>query len=150
MINDVLLMNGYGLYVWSAFVFTLLSFASLYVIIKMFSPISGAHFNPAVSVAFYQNKNIRISIKKNSYNIYLKVSIEILKKRLQKSNKRPLLDKNDIKKTLINLMETREKFYKKADLIIKNEKNMDGLIFKEHRVGLKIKENSFINIHGDI
>jgi len=71
-----------------------------------------------------KNKNIRISIKKNSYNIYLKVSIEILKKRLQKSNKRPLLDKNDIKKTLINLMETREKFYKKADLIIKNEKNI--------------------------
>ena len=70
------------------------------------------------------NKNIRIYIKKNSYNIYLKVSIEILKKRLQKSNKRPLLDKNDIKKTLINLMEKREKFYKKADLIIKNEKNI--------------------------
>ena len=35
MINDILLMNGYGLYVWSAFVFTLLSFASLYVIIKI-------------------------------------------------------------------------------------------------------------------
>ena len=35
MINDILLMNGYGLYVWSAFVFTLLSFASLYVITKI-------------------------------------------------------------------------------------------------------------------
>tara|TARA_E500000331_G_C16632464_1_gene444938 strand:- start:245 stop:451 length:207 start_codon:yes stop_codon:yes gene_type:complete len=28
-------MNGYGLYVWSAFVFTLFSFASLYVVIKI-------------------------------------------------------------------------------------------------------------------
>ena len=35
MINEILLMNGYGLYVWSAFTFTLLSFASLYAIIKI-------------------------------------------------------------------------------------------------------------------
>tara|TARA_B100000963_G_scaffold234970_1_gene205362 strand:+ start:6026 stop:6253 length:228 start_codon:yes stop_codon:yes gene_type:complete len=34
MINDVLNMNGYGLYVWSAFTFTLLSFVSLYLIVK--------------------------------------------------------------------------------------------------------------------
>jgi len=35
MIYDILLMNGYGIYVWSAFAFTLLSFVSLYVIIKI-------------------------------------------------------------------------------------------------------------------
>ena len=35
MITEMFLMNGYGLYVWSAFVFTLLSFASLYVIVKI-------------------------------------------------------------------------------------------------------------------
>ncbi len=34
MINDILIMNGYGLYVWSAFAFTLVSFASLYFITK--------------------------------------------------------------------------------------------------------------------
>ena len=34
MINEILLMNGYGLYVWSAFAFTLVSFASLYFITK--------------------------------------------------------------------------------------------------------------------
>ena len=28
-------MNGYGLYVWSAFLFTLLSFTTLYIIIKV-------------------------------------------------------------------------------------------------------------------
>ena len=35
MINEILFMNGYGLYVWSAFTFTLLSFTSLYVVIKI-------------------------------------------------------------------------------------------------------------------
>lgn len=35
MINEILYMNGYGLYVWSAFLFTLLSFVSLYVLIKI-------------------------------------------------------------------------------------------------------------------
>ena len=34
MINEIIFMNGYGLYVWSAFIFTLLSFTSLYVVIK--------------------------------------------------------------------------------------------------------------------
>ena len=35
MTNELLLMDGYGVYVWSAFVFTLLSFLSLYVIVKI-------------------------------------------------------------------------------------------------------------------
>ena len=34
MINDILYMNGYGLYVWSAFTFTLVSFASLYFVVR--------------------------------------------------------------------------------------------------------------------
>jgi len=35
MINEILLMNGYGLYVWSAFAFTLLSLALLYIVIRV-------------------------------------------------------------------------------------------------------------------
>tara|TARA_S200000501_G_scaffold353094_1_gene372529 strand:- start:724 stop:951 length:228 start_codon:yes stop_codon:yes gene_type:complete len=35
MIYEIFLMNGYGLYVWSAFAFTLLSFISLYLVIKI-------------------------------------------------------------------------------------------------------------------
>ena len=35
MINEMLLMNGYGLYVWSAFLFTLLSFVTLYIVTKI-------------------------------------------------------------------------------------------------------------------
>ena len=30
MINEILVMNGYGLYVWSAFAFTLFNFLILY------------------------------------------------------------------------------------------------------------------------
>ena len=35
MINDIISMNGYGIYVWSAFTFTLISFAALYTVIKI-------------------------------------------------------------------------------------------------------------------
>ena len=35
MINEIFIMKGYGLYVWSAFSFTLISFATLYTLIKI-------------------------------------------------------------------------------------------------------------------
>ena len=35
MINEMIFMKGYGLYVWSAFSFTLISFVTLYVLIKI-------------------------------------------------------------------------------------------------------------------
>ena len=35
MINEIIFMKGYGLYVWSAFSFTLISFATLYILIKI-------------------------------------------------------------------------------------------------------------------
>jgi len=34
MMNEILLMNGYGAYVWSSFIFTLLSFGTLYFVVK--------------------------------------------------------------------------------------------------------------------
>ena len=34
MINEIISMNGYGLYVWSAFSFTLISFGSLFLLTK--------------------------------------------------------------------------------------------------------------------
>ena len=35
MINELIYMNGHGLYVWSAFLFTFISFTSLYVVTKI-------------------------------------------------------------------------------------------------------------------
>ena len=74
------------------------------------------------------NKKISNIIKMSSYNIYLEVNINILKKRLIKSKNRPLIIKKDINKTLKELLIKREGFYKKADLIIKNEANINNTI----------------------
>tara|TARA_B100001057_G_scaffold170444_1_gene171223 strand:+ start:50 stop:277 length:228 start_codon:yes stop_codon:yes gene_type:complete len=35
MIENLFYMNGYGLYVWSAFTFTLVSFLTLFLVIKI-------------------------------------------------------------------------------------------------------------------
>ena len=35
MINEIIFMKGYGLFVWSGFSFTLISFATLYTVIKI-------------------------------------------------------------------------------------------------------------------
>ena len=70
------------------------------------------------------SKKVRNSIKKNSYNIYLNVDVDILIKRLRNSKTRPLIYNKSLKKELINLINKREKYYQKADLIIKNEKNI--------------------------
>ena len=35
MINELISMNGYGAYVWSAFSFALIGFASLFLIIRL-------------------------------------------------------------------------------------------------------------------
>ena len=35
MIENLFFMNGYGLYVWSAFLFTLVSFLTLFLVIKI-------------------------------------------------------------------------------------------------------------------
>ena len=59
------------------------------------------------------NKNLRSILKKNSFNIYLKVRFNILIKRLSNSKNRPLIQNNNIKKTLFQLNRKREKYYQK-------------------------------------
>ena len=66
MISDLILMNGYGIYVWSAFSFTLISFLSLYFIInlqlkkeqkrfeKNFSTLSEEKYNVAINQEIYK------------------------------------------------------------------------------------------------
>ena len=72
MITDLILMNGYGVYVWSAFAFTLISFLSLYFIISLqlkkeqkrfeesFSSLSEEKYNVAI------NQEIHKEILKHS------------------------------------------------------------------------------------
>ena len=66
MISDLISMNGYGAYVWSAFAFTLLSFSSLYFIIKLqlkkeqkrfeenFSALTEEKYNVAINQEIYK------------------------------------------------------------------------------------------------
>ena len=35
MINEILFMNGYGIYVWSSFIFTLSCFGILYSVVRL-------------------------------------------------------------------------------------------------------------------
>ena len=74
------------------------------------------------------NLNLRNIIKKNSYNIYLQVELSILSQRLESSKNRPLIKNTNIKKILNKLIKEREKFYKEADLTIKNDKKISDTI----------------------
>jgi shikimate kinase len=74
------------------------------------------------------NINLRNIIKKNSYNIYLEVEINILSKRLGSSRNRPLINNINIKKKLNELITERENYYKEANLIIKNDKKISDTI----------------------
>ncbi len=75
MINEFFLMNGYGLYVWSAFAFTLLSFLFLYVVTKkQFNREKNkfiAKFGTLNSerAAFAKSQSINKEILSNSSNI---------------------------------------------------------------------------------
>jgi heme exporter protein D len=75
MINEIFYMNGYGVYVWSSFLFTLLSFLSLYVVIniqyvkeknKFISKFGNLNSERAASAKL---QNINKEILSNSSNI---------------------------------------------------------------------------------
>ena len=74
------------------------------------------------------NLNLRNIIKRNSYNIYLEVEINILSKRLESSKNRPLINSKNINEKLKELIKKRKNFYKQADLTIKNEKKISDTI----------------------
>ena len=66
MISDLISMNGYGTYVWSAFSFTLISFLGLYFFIKLqlkkeekrfeenFSALTEEKYNVAINQKIYK------------------------------------------------------------------------------------------------
>ena len=75
MIENLFFMNGYGLYVWSAFSFTLLSFLTLFLVIKIqynkeknkFITKFGSLDNERAT--FARSQNINKEILSNSSNI---------------------------------------------------------------------------------
>jgi|TARA_B110000259_G_C13797645_1_gene315403 heme exporter protein D len=75
MINNIILMNGYGIYVWSAFSFTLISFVTLYFVTKLqlskeqkrFVAKFGSLNEEKAKVA--KSQNINKEILSNTFNI---------------------------------------------------------------------------------
>ena len=57
------------------------------------------------------NKKNREFLKTSGYTIYLKSSIPTLEKRLLNKNSRPLLNNDNLKKTLINIYNKRKTLY---------------------------------------
>ena len=58
MIQEIFLMNGYGAYVWSAFSFTLTSFAILYLIIKTQYAKEKKRFNAKFKTLSYDRQKL--------------------------------------------------------------------------------------------
>jgi len=71
----------------------------------------------------------RKNLKKYCYTIFLNINIEILYNRIKNSKKRPLINKENIKETLSNLLSQRMKYYKEANLTI-NQSNSEKIIEK--------------------
>ena len=77
MIEEIIFMKGYGLYVWSAFSFTLISFATLYALIKInlvkeqnkFSAKFGLLDEEKIKVAKIQSTNREILLSRISSKI---------------------------------------------------------------------------------
>ena len=75
MIENLFFMNGYGLYVWSAFTFTLVSFLTLFLVVKIqynkeknkFIAKFGS-LNPE-KAAFAKSQSINKEILSNTSNI---------------------------------------------------------------------------------
>ena len=61
------------------------------------------------------------NLKQNGLVFYLKTSINSLIKRLEGDTTRPLLQTDDVKKKLENMLEAREKLYEKADFTIETD-----------------------------
>ena len=77
MINEMIFMKGYGLYVWSAFSFTLISFVILYVLIRInlvkeqnkFIAKFGLLDRAKIKVAKTQSINREILLNRTSFKI---------------------------------------------------------------------------------
>ena len=61
MISDLILMNGNGVYVWSAFAFTLISFSSLYFIISLQLKKEQKRFEKNFSILTEEKYNVAIN-----------------------------------------------------------------------------------------
>ena len=86
----------------------------------------------------FMNSNIREEILLNSESFWLNTNLEIIKGRVKKSQKRPLLNNDNFKKTLEQIYHERKDFYALADHKIECNKQKPKLIAN---IIIKIYEN---------
>jgi len=66
----------------------------------------------------FMSQTTRLLIKKTGTSVWLRVSFEVLAKRLEKRNNRPLLQTDDPTQTLKALIKKRYPIYNYADLLV--------------------------------
>ena len=87
----------------------------------------------------FLEKTIRRAVKDTSVSFWLDVSTNILVKRLQKTDKRPLLLKKNLNETVKKIYLDRKKSYSEADFRVKCDSSKTDIIVNKI---LKIYENS--------
>ena len=74
------------------------------------------------------SKKVRDYLKNQFITVFIDVELNIIIERLKKSRNRPLLNKTDIKKKIIELDNNRRAYYLLSDIKLKNFKSpLDGL-----------------------
>ncbi len=68
----------------------------------------------------FMNDETRTAIKKNAVSIWLKADLDLLVKRVQKRDNRPLLKGQDAKIVLGNLIDIRHPVYAEADITVES------------------------------
>ena len=81
------------------------------------------------------NSKFRKEIKKNGVSFWISTNLEnIYDRLLQSKNKRPMLDYNNLKKSIKDIYDSRKEIYKKADYTIRtksdNKKNIVNKIIE--------------------
>nr|WP_321512623.1 shikimate kinase [uncultured Hyphomonas sp.] len=69
----------------------------------------------------YLNEETRALMREHAITVWLNADLETLWKRVQKRDTRPLLQRNDAKSVLTNLLAEREPIYSQADLVVRSK-----------------------------
>lgn len=73
----------------------------------------------------------RSLIREKGISIWLRADLEILARRVGREDNRPLLKNRDVKTVLKNLLEERNPFYAKADIIVNTRDEPHEVVVKE-------------------
>ena len=85
------------------------------------------------------NASIRRKIKDTCISFWLDLKVDYLLNRLKNASKRPLLDKDQLEKSINKIYSERKKIYNESDFRIKcNSMNKDEIVYKI----MKLYENS--------